>query len=105
MFRQLPLHSHRSTLRSTQGVWRGEFTVNEDKVPFNFEIQGDKLIVHNGTRRDTFPVRQQEDGKLFVGMNTYDAALIATIEASGRLVGEYTSLVPKLKEWCAAICR
>jgi peroxiredoxin len=80
-----------------QGVWRGEFTVNEDKVPFNFEIQGDKLIVHNGTRRDTFPVRQQEDGKIFVGMNTYDAALIARIETDGRLVGEYTSLVPKLK--------
>ncbi len=80
-----------------QGIWRGEFTVNEDKVPFNFEIKGDQLTVRNGTRRDTFPIRQQEDGKLFVGMNTYDAALIARVESDGRLVGEYTSLVPKLK--------
>lgn len=85
------------TATLTPGIWRGEFTVNEDKVPFNFELKGDQLIVHNGSRRDTFPVRQQADGQIFVGMNTYDAALIARIESPGRLVGQYTSLLPKLK--------
>ncbi len=39
-----------------QGVWRGVFTVNESKVPFNFEIKGQDLqssvlTLLNGSRR------------------------------------------------------
>jgi hypothetical protein len=47
-----------------EGIWRGEFTVNENKLPFNFEIKGKTperavLTLLNGTRRDDFTITAQ----------------------------------------------
>ncbi len=82
-----------------EGTWRGEFNVNGQALPFNFEIKGRRaedatLTLINGTRRDNFKVTQPTPDTIFVKMNTYDAALEAKIESSGRLVGVYKSLVP-----------
>ena len=91
--------SARESLPLKPGVWRGEFTVNGDKLPFNFEVKGRSaekatLTLINGTRRDTFKVTQPAPDQIFVKMNTYDAAIEAHIESSTRLVGVYKSLVP-----------
>jgi peroxiredoxin len=81
-----------------EGVWRGEFSVNGDALPFNFEVKGRNadatLTVINGSRRDVFKIERTAPDAVFVKMNTYDAAIEARIENSGRLVGEYRSLVP-----------
>lgn len=83
------------------GFWRGEFTLSENKVPFNFELVtegGDsKLVLINGTRKDYFKINYQTPDSIFVKMNTYDAALIAKIENDGRLSGVYKSLVPNFR--------
>jgi peroxiredoxin len=85
-----------------QGFWRGEFTLSENKVPFNFEILNDdqqrpKLILINGTRRDEFFITNQSDDSIFVKMNTYDAALVAKVLSDGHLSGVYKSLVPNFR--------
>ena len=82
-----------------EGVWRGEFDVSEEKIPFNFEVKGRNaeeavFTLINGSRRDDFHVRQETDGSYFVKMNTYDAALVAKLESDGRLTGVYKSLIP-----------
>lgn len=80
------------------GVWRGEFKVSESTVPFNFEFtkEGNKkrLTLINGSRRDDFDVQFRNGDSIYVKMNTYDAALVAKIEAEDKLSGEYISLVP-----------
>ncbi|WP_238333482.1 hypothetical protein [Luteimonas marina] len=86
-----------------EGVWRGEFNVNGEPLPFNFELRdlgGGKpvLTLINGTRRDHFALEQRGDGSLRAVMNTYDAALEArVVEDSGgrRLEGHYRDLVPR----------
>jgi len=86
-----------------EGVWRGEFNVNGEPLPFNFELRdlgGEKpvLTLINGTRRDHFALEQRGDGSLRAVMNTYDAALEArVVEGSGgrRLEGHYRDLVPR----------
>lgn len=83
-----------------EGVWRGEFTLGEQQVPFNFELKGKApaeatFTLINGTRRDDFPVKQEEDGSLFIKMNTYDAAVFASISDEGHVSGYYKSLVPR----------
>lgn len=85
-----------------QGVWRGEFIVSEEKVPFNFEINGKSaekgiLTLLNGTRRDEFHITRISNDSLFVKMNTYDAALVFKIEDEGNISGEYRSLVPNFR--------
>jgi peroxiredoxin len=82
-----------------EGIWRGEFSVSESKVPFNFELKGKNpqtaiLTLINGSRRDDFHVERRGDDSIYVKMNTYDAALVAKIETDGTLSGEYRSLVP-----------
>jgi len=86
-----------------EGVWRGEFNVNGEPLPFNFELRdlgGEKpvLTLINGTRRDHFALEQRGDGSLRAVMNTYDAALEArVVEGSDgrRLEGHYRDLVPR----------
>jgi len=86
-----------------EGRWRGEFTVNGEVLPFNFELTGldseaPRLTLINGSRRDHFVVERQPDGSIRALMNTYDAALEARVEeGSGgrRLVGHYRDLVPR----------
>lgn len=46
-----------------EGVWRGEFTVDGEAIPFNFEVKGKdaagaKFSLINGTRRDHFIVER-----------------------------------------------
>lgn len=82
-----------------EGIWRGEFAISENKVPFNFELKGKDaehavFTLINGTRRDNFHVQQIKGDSLFIKMNTYDAALVAKIESDGKITGEYRSLVP-----------
>lgn len=82
-----------------EGVWRGEFDVNGETLPFNFEIRGSRageqtLTLINGTRRDDFRIEKTAPDTIFVRMNTYDAALEAKLERDGRLAGVYKSLVP-----------
>lgn len=83
------------------GLWRGEFTLSENKVPFNFEILTEgsttKLVLLNGTRKDFFVIENRAGDSIFVKMNTYDAALIAKVEGDGRLSGIYKSLVPNFR--------
>ncbi|PQA54458.1 peroxiredoxin family protein [Siphonobacter curvatus] len=90
------------TLFPKEGVWRGVFTINEQKVPFNFEVKGHEaedatFSLINGTRRDHFHVKQTAPDSLFIKMNTYDAALVAKVHPDGHLTGEYRSLVPSLR--------
>lgn len=94
-------HADRSdrALLPKQGIWRGEFDVNGETLPFNFEIQGNRageqtLTLINGTRRDDFRIEHSAPDTIFVRMNTYDAALEAKVERGGELVGVYKSLVP-----------
>lgn len=82
-----------------EGLWRGEFDVNGDTLPFQFEIKGrpgngGTLTLINGSRRDDFKIEQTGPDTLYVKMNTYDAAIEARIESPERLVGVYRSLVP-----------
>ena len=82
-----------------EGKWRGEFTVSESKVPFNFELKGKDaehavFTLINGSRRDNFHVKSVGADSVYIKMNTYDAALVAKIEDDGSLSGEYRSLVP-----------
>jgi len=82
-----------------EGIWRGVFNVSESKVPFNFEFKGKDpkhaiLTLLNGSRRDEFHVERRGEDSIYVKMNTYDAALVAKVEADGTLTGEYRSLVP-----------
>jgi peroxiredoxin len=81
------------------GLWRGEFDVNGDPLPFEFEIKGTQaedatFTLINGSRRDDFKVQQTAPDTLFIKMNTYDAAIEAKIESPQKLVGVYKSLVP-----------
>jgi peroxiredoxin len=55
------------------------------------------LTLINGTRRDEFKVEQLGKDSIFVKMNTYDAALVAKVDAQGHLTGVYRSLVPTFK--------
>lgn len=83
-----------------EGVWRGEFNIDGDPVPFNFEVKGrdakdGRLVLLNGTRTDTFKVTQRDDGTFSARMNTYDAELEGKLSDDGKhLVGEYKDLVP-----------
>ncbi len=82
-----------------EGIWRGVFRVSESQVPFNFEFKGKDpknavLTLLNGSRRDDFHVERRGEDSIYVKMNTYDAALVAKVEADGSLSGEYRSLVP-----------
>lgn len=82
-----------------EGKWRGEFTVSESKVPFNFELKGKDaehaiFTLINGSRRDDFHVKSIGQDSVYIKMNTYDAALVAKVEDDGTLSGEYRSLVP-----------
>ena len=86
-----------------EGAWRGEFTVDGDKIPFNFEFngkegEGARLTLVNGSRRDHFIVHRDAKDTYSVPMNTYDADLHFTVEENGkRLVGTYRDLVPNRK--------
>ncbi|WP_052353911.1 peroxiredoxin family protein [Flectobacillus major] len=85
-----------------EGKWRGEFKVNETRVPFNFEIKGKSiesatLTLLNGSRRDDFQVKTIAGDSIFVKMNTYDAALVGKIDENGAFKGVYKSLVPNFR--------
>ena len=76
-----------------EGIWRGEFTVDGDPIPFNFEVRGRDAAdasfeLINGSRRDRFVVERVSDDTLSVPMNTYDAALVFTVRDDGTLAGE-----------------
>jgi len=83
-----------------EGVWRGEFTIDGDPIPFNFEVKGKRaqdatFTLLNGTRTDRFKVTPREDGIFSVRMNTYDAVLEGKVSEDGKhLVGQYKDLVP-----------
>lgn len=85
-----------------EGVWRGEFSVDGDPIPFNFEVKGKdvkdaQFTLLNGTRRDLFKVERVSDDTVSVPMNTYDAALLIRIVDGKTLTGEYQDLVPNRK--------
>jgi peroxiredoxin len=85
-----------------EGVWRGEFTVDGEAIPFNFEVKGKDargatVTLLNGTRRDDFVVERVSDDTISVPMNTYDAALLIRIVDGKHLTGEYQDLVPNRK--------
>jgi peroxiredoxin len=86
----------------TEGIWRGEFTVDGDPIPFNFEVKGKDIkdaefTLLNGTRRDLFHVQRVSEDTISVPMNTYDAALLIKIVDGKHLTGEYQDLVPNRK--------
>lgn len=85
-----------------EGVWRGEFSVSESKIPFNFELKGKDpdhavFTLTNGSRRDNFQVKRLGADSIYIKLNTYDAALFVKIEDDGHLSGDYRSLVPGFK--------
>src|SRR5690606_6491439 len=78
-------HAQAGTVAPAEGLWRGEFTVNGEALPFNFELAGlegaqPRLVLLNGSRRDEFEVEKLAGGGIRAVMNTYDAALEATVE-------------------------
>jgi peroxiredoxin len=82
-----------------EGIWRGEFTVDGDPIPFNFELQGKdaghaRLTLLNGGRRDEFAVQKVSEDTFSVPMNTYDAALLLHVVDGKHVTGEYQDLVP-----------
>lgn len=83
-----------------EGVWRGEFNIDGDPIPFNFEVKGKRaqdatFTLLNGSRTDRFKVTPRDDGTFSVRMNTYDAVLEGKVSADGKhLVGQYKDLVP-----------
>jgi peroxiredoxin len=86
-----------------EGAWRGEFIVEGEHIPFNFEYFGKdgesaRLTLINGSRRDYFYVLRDSSDSFSVPMNTYDADLHFRVEEGGnRLVGTYRDLVPSRK--------
>jgi peroxiredoxin len=85
-----------------EGIWRGEFTVDGEAIPFNFEVRGRDakgatFTLINGNRRDNFVVERVADDTISVPMNTYDAALSIRIVDGKHLTGEYQDLVPNRK--------
>ncbi|UWX03970.1 TlpA family protein disulfide reductase [Pseudoxanthomonas sp. NC8] len=91
--------AHAAAKFPQEGVWRGEFNVDGDPIPFNFEVKGKdakdaKFTLLNGTRRDNFVVERVSEDTLSVPMNTYDAALVFTVVDGKTLRGEYRDLVP-----------
>lgn len=85
-----------------EGLWRGEFKVNETRVPFNFEVKGktlesSTLTLLNGSRRDDFKISKIAGDSIFVKMNTYDAALVGKVDENGHFTGVYKSLVPNFR--------
>jgi peroxiredoxin len=85
-----------------EGVWRGEFNVDGDPIPFNFEVKGKdaqhaEFTLLNGARRDLFQVERVSADTLSVPMNTYDAALLIRIVDGKHVTGEYQDLVPNRK--------
>lgn len=83
-----------------EGVWRGEFNIDGDPIPFNFEVKGKRaqdatFTLLNGSRTDRFKVTPRDDGTFSVRMNTYDAVLEGKVSEDGKhLVGQYKDLVP-----------
>ncbi|MGM9451684.1 hypothetical protein RRF55_29475, partial [Klebsiella sp. K47] len=50
-----------------EGVWRGEFNIDGDPIPFNFEVKGKRaqdatFTPLNGSRTDRFKVTPRDDG-------------------------------------------
>ncbi|KAF1686982.1 alkyl hydroperoxide reductase [Pseudoxanthomonas broegbernensis] len=91
--------AHAAAKFPQEGIWRGEFTVDGDPIPFNFEVKGTdakdaKFSLINGSRRDNFVVERVSEDTLSVPMNTYDAALVFTVVDGKTLRGEYRDLVP-----------
>ena len=91
--------AHAAAKFPQEGIWRGEFNVDGDPIPFNFEVKGTdakgaKFSLINGSRRDNFVVERISDDTLSVPMNTYDAALVFTVVDGKTLRGEYRDLVP-----------
>ena len=91
--------AHAAATFPQEGVWRGEFSVDGEPIPFNFEVKGQdakdaRFTLLNGSRRDNFVVQRLSDDSFSVPMNTYDAALVFTVVDDKTLRGEYRDLVP-----------
>lgn len=95
-----PVPAAAKTPFPAEGIWRGEFTIDGDPIPFNFEVKGKRaqdatFTLLNGARTDKFKVTPRDDGTFSVRMNTYDAVLEGKVSEDGKhLVGQYKDLVP-----------
>jgi peroxiredoxin len=94
-----PTLAHAAKKFPAAGIWRGEFEIDGEPVPFNFEVKGKdaaraEFTLINGSRRDHFVVQRLSDDTLSIPMNTYDAALEVKIVDRKHLLGEYKDLVP-----------
>ncbi|GAB2788582.1 hypothetical protein GCM10027275_36880 [Rhabdobacter roseus] len=84
-----------STLR--EGPWRGVFLLNDTEVPFNFEIKKEshaslRFTTLNAGIRDEFWASLPSPDSLFIPLGTFEAALVAKIQADGTLRGSYQTL-------------
>ncbi len=79
-----------------EGAWRGEFTLNDDPVPFNFEIaretEGTVLTLLNGSRRDNYRLVERSPGEWVARLGTFNTELVLEQEADGQLAGLFRNL-------------
>ncbi len=79
-----------------EGSWRGEFTLNNDPVPFNFSIErndeGAILTLINGSRRDSYPLSERSPGKWVARLGTFNTELELERGEEGGLTGLFRNL-------------
>lgn len=73
--------THKEELVS--GAWRGEFTANDKKIPFNFVVETDaariKVYLTNGAEKAALDSVYYKGDSVVIPVNIYDAVLIGKI--------------------------
>ncbi len=95
----LPLFGLAQEKRLAPGVWRGEFQVDSQVVPFNFEIaerQGKTVFTAlNADRRDDFDVQYVAGtDSVYIIPETFEYRFFGKIDAAGELSGVYRNMTP-----------
>lgn len=96
----LPLAAHAAGRlpAGLQGQWRGEFSVQGEPLPFNFEITaGDldqaRLVLLNAPRKEAFRIEHRGGAEYVVPFRNHDTELQLALQPDGRLQGRYHHLI------------
>lgn len=80
------------------GPWRGELRINDDPVPFNFEVGqasggARSLTLVNGPRRDAYVLTERPNGEWGAVLGTFSSELVLRpTEKAGVLSGSFRNL-------------